>query len=98
MNAHPHSRDELPFSSSVAEGIAGSKAWSTPPLLLSIKEAAASLSISRAHLYRLLETGELRAVRSRRAVRVPYVELQRYVARLMEDEGDSMGENRSVDR
>src|SRR5437868_4693988 len=75
---------------------ASSFSWPTQvgQLLLTPKEAAACLSVSRAHLYRLLQAGELRAVHSRRAARIPYAELQRYVARLLNEGGASTGENR----
>lgn len=52
-------------------------------LLLTIRESATCLSVSRAHVYRLIQTGELSPVHSRGAVRVPYSELERYVAALI---------------
>ena len=57
----------------------------TAKLLLTVPEAAACLSVSRAHLYRFLQTGELRAVHSRGAVRVSVAELERYVSLLMSE-------------
>lgn len=53
-------------------------------LLLTIAEAAALLSLSRATLYELLRKNELRPVRIGRAARSSRAELERYVARLEE--------------
>lgn len=59
-------------------------ATGAPKLLYSIGEAAYLLSISRAHLYRLLERGELRSVPvgSGRCRRITRAALEAYVAHL----------------
>ncbi len=51
-------------------------------LLLRIQEAAERLSISRAFLYQQIAAGRLRTVRIGGAVRIPTVELERYVRAL----------------
>jgi excisionase family DNA binding protein len=53
-----------------------------PKLLYSIAEAAALLSLSRAHLYRLLGRGELASLWSGRSRRISHVDLEAYVERL----------------
>ena len=58
-------------------------------LLVTAKDAACYLSVSQAHIYRLLQVGELRAVHttgtgsSRGAMRIPMSELTSYVERLL---------------
>lgn len=53
--------------------------------LLRIPEAAAELSIGRSRLYELIQAGELRAVKiGSRGVRIPDVELDRFVAERLE--------------
>jgi excisionase family DNA binding protein len=54
-------------------------------LLYTIAEAAQVLSLSRAHLYRLIERSELASVLSGRARRVSRTALEAYVARLEEE-------------
>jgi excisionase family DNA binding protein len=51
-------------------------------LLLTIDDAAHCLAISRAHMYRLVQRGEVTAVRLGRSRRVSCVALQDYVERL----------------
>lgn len=49
--------------------------------LLKIPEAAAELAIGRSQLYELIAAGEIKAVKiGSRGVRVPSVELDRFVA------------------
>lgn len=61
----------------------------TTKLLVTATEAACYLSVSRAHIYRLLQAGELRAVHTtgtgggRGAMRIPMSELTAYVERLL---------------
>ena len=50
------------------------------PLLLRIDDAAQRLSISRATMYRLIQSGELPIVRIGTAVRVRAIELDLWVA------------------
>jgi len=58
-------------------------------VLLTIPAAAARLSLGRSKLYELLSSGEIKAVRIGRAVRVPTAEIDAYAARLLtEGEAD----------
>jgi excisionase family DNA binding protein len=50
--------------------------------LYTIKEAAASLSLSRAQLYRLIDTCELESVKIGRSRRISRTQLEAYVQRL----------------
>ncbi len=52
-------------------------------VLLTIPSAAERLSLGRSKLYELLTSGEIRAVRIGRAVRVPTSEIDDYAARLL---------------
>lgn len=58
-------------------------------LLVTATESACYLSVSKAHIYRLLQAGELRAVHTtgtgngRGAMRIPMSELTAYVERLL---------------
>lgn len=54
----------------------------TPKILLTITEAAQLLSLSRAHLYRLLEKGDLVSVQSGHCRHISRAALERYVAHL----------------
>lgn len=47
----------------------------TGALLLRIQDAAAALGVSKALVYELVATGELRSVRVRRCLRIPFTEL-----------------------
>lgn len=58
-------------------------------LAVSIEEAAHALSVSRRHLYTLLETGELKSFTSRRRRLIRLTELNRYI---MEREGEYLAE------
>ena len=60
----------------------------TPKLLYSIPEAAALLSLSRAHIYRLLERGDLVSVRSGRSRRVSRSALEAYIVHLEREAGN----------
>jgi excisionase family DNA binding protein len=55
-------------------------------LLLTIDEAASSLSIGRSHVYRFVLTGELRSVKIGRSRRVPRDALDEFVKGLQEEE------------
>lgn len=70
-------------------------AINTPKMLYSIAEAAALLSLSRAHLYRLLERGELTSIRIGRSRRVSRSELEAYVAHLEQKTGDERAPQRT---
>ena len=67
----------------------------TTKLLVTATEAASYLSVSKAHVYRLLQAGELRAVHtkgtgsSRGAMRIPVSELVSYVERLLQAAADA---------
>lgn len=52
--------------------------------LYRVSEAAAQLSLGRSKTWQLVADGELRAIRVGRAVRVPAVELDRFVAERLE--------------
>ena len=55
----------------------------TPPALpaaLSIPEAAKRLSISRAHVYNLIDRGEIRRVKLGRRALIPVSEIERVLA------------------
>jgi excisionase family DNA binding protein len=56
---------------------------STPhrPLLLRVEEAGAQLSLSRGMIYKLIATGDLRAVRIGRSVRIPAAAVDELIAR-----------------
>jgi excisionase family DNA binding protein len=51
-------------------------------LLLTVQEAAATLSLGRSTVYTLLETGELERVKVGRAARVTATSVEAYVSRL----------------
>lgn len=51
-------------------------------VLLSVDQAAARLSISRAQLYRLIDKGELESVQIGRSRRISQNQLERFVAQL----------------
>jgi excisionase family DNA binding protein len=53
-----------------------------PPLLVTIREAAALLRLGRSTLYELIACGEIKVVRIGRSVRVPTAALDAFVARL----------------
>ncbi|MGB9848869.1 MAG: helix-turn-helix domain-containing protein [Moorellaceae bacterium] len=52
-------------------------------LLLTVPEAAALMGCSRAHLYNLINKGEIPTVRLGRAVRIPRKWLEQWVDRLV---------------
>lgn len=58
-----------------------------PRLLLSVDEVCAALHMSRAHIYRLLASGELPSVKVGRCRRVLFSALEAYCARLAAAEG-----------
>lgn len=49
------------------------------PLALTVEQLADVLHIGRGSAYRLVQTGELRAVRIGRQIRIPKAELLRYL-------------------
>jgi excisionase family DNA binding protein len=51
-------------------------------ILLNPEASAKELSISRAHLYRLLARGEIKSLLVGRSRRIPVSELEQYVERL----------------
>jgi excisionase family DNA binding protein len=56
------------------------------PLLLTVPDAAAALSISRSKLYQLLTSGALASVRIDGSRRIPVSALHDYIARLTVEE------------
>lgn len=57
----------------------------TRPLLVSIKQASAMLSISRSVIYQLMDAGQLTPIRIGRSVRLPVEQLERFVADRLAD-------------
>lgn len=55
-------------------------------ILLTIEEAAASLAICRAQVYRLLYAGQIRSIKIGRSNRIPLIEVQNFVARASIDQ------------
>ena len=60
-------------------------------LLLRVPEAAERAALSRSKLYELIASGEIRVIHIGRAVRVPSAELERWVRRISDEEGDTGG-------
>ena len=58
--------------------------------LFTVDEAASALGIGRSHLYRYVQTGELRSVKLGRARRIPIAVLEEFVKRL-QAEGEVSG-------
>ena len=56
------------------------------PAAYSIAEAAAQLSVSRRHLYRLIDTGAIRRVKIGQRVVIPASEIDRLIA---DDSGEA---------
>lgn len=52
-------------------------------LLHRVPEAAERLGVSRSTLYELIGAGEIQAIRIGAAVRIPSIELERFVERLL---------------
>ena len=87
-----HSYSSIPRRGPFASGsdAAGAHGVEVPTmgggkLLYTISEAAELLSLSRAHLYRLLQRGELASVSSGRSRRISDAALKGYVARLEQE-------------
>jgi excisionase family DNA binding protein len=59
--------------------------------LLTIEEAAQSLSVGRTHFYKLLSTQAIYTVRIGRCRLVPVGELEAFIARQMEKQGGRHG-------
>jgi excisionase family DNA binding protein len=57
----------------------------TPPLLLTIEDAARALAVSRPTVYRLIDSGALVRVKIGAAARVTAASVDAYVARLGEE-------------
>ncbi|WP_214413791.1 helix-turn-helix domain-containing protein [Sphaerisporangium fuscum] len=55
-------------------------------LLLTVPEAAEALSISRAKLYRLMDSGAIRFLHIDRSRRIPVAALETYIAELLAKE------------
>ena len=55
-------------------------------LLLRIPDAAGVLGIGRTMLYKLIDDGDIRVVHIGRAVRVPFTELEAFVAQRQDNE------------
>lgn len=53
-------------------------------MLLTVSEAAAALGMGRSFVYQLVTTGELPSVKLGKNRRVPVVELEKYVQRLLQ--------------
>jgi excisionase family DNA binding protein len=61
----------------------------TVQLQCSYREAGEVLSYSERHIRRLVASGQLRAVRSGNVVRIPFAELEAFVARQLESEAEA---------
>lgn len=59
-------------------------------ILLTIEESARALKIGRTHLYRYIQTGELRSVKLGRARRVAAAALADFVERLEADQAEEV--------
>lgn len=77
---------------SVTELRAMREVFGPPRLLLTVDEAAASLGLSRSSVYALIRADEIRVIHSGRAVRIPVVELEAWIARQLSD-GEETWEN-----
>jgi len=64
-------------------------------LLLTMSEAAALMGCSRAHLYNLINKGEIPVVRLGRSVRIPRKWLEQWVDRLVSDWAAQNGHGRN---
>ena len=62
----------------------------TPKLLLRVPEAAEALALSRAKVYQMLASGQLKSVKIGAATRIPIGALQRLVAQLCGEEGEPL--------
>jgi excisionase family DNA binding protein len=51
-----------------------------PKLAYSVEEASSLLSVSRAHLYRLLDSGEMKSIHIGRSRRITQRQLDNYLA------------------
>ena len=58
------------------------------PVLLKINDAAKALGVGRSFLYLAIRRGDLKSVKWGRARRVPTVELNRFVEKLIADQAD----------
>jgi excisionase family DNA binding protein len=57
-----------------------------PPLLLTVDEAAARLSISRWTVYNLIRSGELASITIGRARRIPLEAVDKYITQRLEED------------
>lgn len=55
-------------------------------LLLTIPEAAASLALSRSHVYELVQCGDITTIKVGRSRRVPIAALEEFVARQLKEQ------------
>jgi excisionase family DNA binding protein len=62
----------------------------TPRLLLTVAEAAETLSLGKSLVYTLLATGEIESVRIGRARRIPVEALQHYVNTIRNNDKEQM--------
>jgi len=60
-------------------------------VLLTPEASAKELSISRAHLYRLLARGEIKSVLVGRSRRIPFRAIEQYVEHLMSEQNGDEG-------
>ena len=65
-------------------------------LLLRIDDAAQLLAIGRTTLYQLIAAGEIELVHIGRCARVPFSELERYVARRRDDRATVRPSNKTA--
>ena len=65
-------------------------------VLLDVKEAAARLKLGRTTVFELIKLGEIASVRIGRSRRIPAVELEAYVARLVAEQCEQRPEGQAA--
>ena len=65
-------------------------------LLLTVREAAEVVSISRTHAYKLLATGEWPVIKIGRSTRIPVAELRKWVEQQTQTAQDSIQVSRAA--
>jgi excisionase family DNA binding protein len=65
----------------------GNLPWQASKLAYTVEEAAELLSLSRAHVYRLIELGDLQSVKIGKCRRVTCAQLEAYVSSVEQNHG-----------
>lgn len=58
-------------------------------LLLTVDAAASALGIGRSHLYRYVQTGELRSIKIGRSRRIPVAALEKFIEQLQTEQAEN---------